>query len=59
MMIQEGSLHQEKILFKGHFYIVDFATNMLYIMNMHVMIILHGILTMIILLMPLILNKFS
>ena len=59
MMIQEGFLHQEKILFMSHFYIVDFATSMLYIMNMHVMIILHGILTMIILLMPLILNKFS
>ena len=42
-----------------HFYIVDFATNMLFIMNMHVMMILHGIHMMAIVLMPLILIKFS
>jgi len=48
MMIQESSLHWEKLLFMSQFYIVDFATSMLFIMNMNVMTILQGILMMVI-----------
>ena len=56
-MIQGSSLYQGKVLFMSHFYIVNSEISILLIMNMNVMMILHGILMMATHLMPLILIK--
>ena len=54
-------LTQEKLQSLSRFYIVDFVINMLHIMNMHAMMIFHGILMIVIhpMLLPLIKEWFS